>query len=155
MDTDKRIVEIGGVKVEYDLRTAKQVDTFKVGDPVKLLVKEYDSHKVKYGVIIDFANFTELPSIVVAYLDGWSNDHIKFEHVNADSKDIQIAPCSEDEISIDKHGIESNIDKKIAELKGEIRDLEENKRIFRKRFGEMFDKDKLSEINQDETKDIK
>lgn len=145
MDTDnKRIVEIGGVKVEYDLRTAKQVDVFKVGDPVKLLVKDYDSHKVKYGVIIDFANFKELPSIVVAYLDGWDNDQIRFEHINTESKAVQIAPCSEDEISIDKHGIESKIDNKISKLKSEIEELQENKRIFRKRFGEMFNKNKIS-----------
>ena len=139
---NKRIVEIAGVKVEYDLRTAKQVDTYKVGDPVKLLVKNYDGHKVKYGVIVDFANFVELPSIVVAYLDGWDNDDIKFEHVNAESKDIQIAPCTEDEISIDKDQIERKIDKKIEEKKNEIRELEENKRIFKKRFGDIFGKTK-------------
>jgi len=139
---NKRIVEIAGVKVEYDLRTAKQVDTYKVGDPVKLLVKNYDGHKVKYGVIVDFANFVELPSIVVAYLDGWDNDDIKFEHVNAESKDIQIAPCTEDEISIDKDQIERKIDKKIEEKKSEIRELEESKRIFKKRFGDIFGKTK-------------
>lgn len=143
MDTDnKRIVEIAGVKVEYDLRTAKQVDTYKVGDPVKLLVKDYDGHKVKYGVIVDFANFVELPSIVVAYLDGWDNDDIKFEHVNAESKEVQIAPCSEDEISIDKDQIERRIDKKIEEKRSEIKELEESKRIFRKRFGDIFGKTK-------------
>lgn len=149
MDTDnKRIVEIGGVKVEYDLRNAKQVETYKVGDPVKLLVKNYDEYKIKYGVIVDFANFTSLPSIVVAYLDGWDNDEIKFEHINAKTKEVEMAPCSDDEIKIDKEGIKRSIDKKIQEKKSEIKELEERKRIFEERFGKIFgDTIKLSKNN--------
>ena len=38
-DEQKRIVEIGGVKIEVDLRTAKRVDSYRVGDPVKVLTK--------------------------------------------------------------------------------------------------------------------
>ena len=34
---EKRIVEIDGVKIEVDLRTAKRIDTFAVGDNVKVL----------------------------------------------------------------------------------------------------------------------
>ena len=37
---EKRIVEIDGVKIEVDLRTAKRVDSYKVGDNVKILEKE-------------------------------------------------------------------------------------------------------------------
>ena len=39
---EKRIVEIDGVKIEVDLRTAKRIDTFRVGDNVKVLCKEYN-----------------------------------------------------------------------------------------------------------------
>ena len=63
----KRIVEIDGVKIEADFRTAKRIDTFAVGDNVKVLCKEYDGqYKVKPGIITDFANFKEKPTIVVA-----------------------------------------------------------------------------------------
>lgn len=138
-EQNTRIVEIGGVKVECDLRTAKQVETFKVGDPVKLLIKEYgETYSIKYGVIVDFANFKDLPSIVVAYLDGWENTYIKFAHINEKSEDYQIAPCARDEISIDRFGIEREIDNKIKKLGSEIEELEETKRIFKKRFGEIF-----------------
>ena len=46
MADEKRIIEIDGMKVEVDLRHAKRVDTFKVGDNVKILDKSYeDSHR--------------------------------------------------------------------------------------------------------------
>ena len=36
-------VEINGVKMDVDLRTAKRVDTMKVGTRVKVLTRSYDS----------------------------------------------------------------------------------------------------------------
>lgn len=53
------IVEINGIKMAIDERTAtiQKVDTFKVGDPVKVLIKEYSSYNAKFGVIIGFDNF--------------------------------------------------------------------------------------------------
>jgi hypothetical protein len=36
MEENKRIVEIDGVKIEVDLRSAKRIDTFRVGDNVKV-----------------------------------------------------------------------------------------------------------------------
>ena len=63
---EKRIVEIDGVKIEVDLRTAKRIDTFRVGDNVKVLCKEYNGDfKVKPGIITDFCNFKEKSSISV------------------------------------------------------------------------------------------
>ena len=31
MDENKRIIEVNGVKIEVDLRSAKRIDEFKVG----------------------------------------------------------------------------------------------------------------------------
>ena len=75
MEDSKRIIEIDGVKVEVDLRTAKRVDSFKVGDNIKILDKEYDNYKVKPGIIVDFAEFQELPTIVIAVFEegSWSS----------------------------------------------------------------------------------
>ena len=41
-EDNKRIVEIDGVKIEVDLRKAKRVDSFQVGDNVKILEKKYN-----------------------------------------------------------------------------------------------------------------
>ena len=38
----KTMVEIDGVKMEVDLRTARRIDTFAVGDNVKVLCKDYN-----------------------------------------------------------------------------------------------------------------
>lgn len=140
-DKNMKIVEINGVKIEVDMRKAKQVNTYKVGDSVKVLVKEYESFKVKYGVIVDFADFSALPSIVVAYLDGWNNDDIKYVDINNNSQ-IEIAPCSDDEIKLDKEGILRKMNKEIEEKESEIREIKEKIRVFNKRFGEIFEGNK-------------
>lgn len=48
----KRIIEINGVKLEIDTREAVSIDTVKVGDPVKVLIKDYSSYKSFPGVVI-------------------------------------------------------------------------------------------------------
>ena len=47
----RRVVEIEGVKVEVDLRTAKKVDTYRVGDAIRVLVKSYSGWDTHPGVI--------------------------------------------------------------------------------------------------------
>ena len=64
-----KTIEINGVKLEVDLRTCRRIDTFKVGDNVKILKKQYNEYRVYSGVIVDFVNFKERPAIVVAYFD--------------------------------------------------------------------------------------
>ena len=64
----KRIIEVNGVKMEIDLRNAKVVENYKVGDYVKVLIKEYNSYKSYIGNIIVFDNFEKTPTIVIAYL---------------------------------------------------------------------------------------
>lgn len=67
----EKIIEINGIKMAIDERTAtvQRVDTFKIGDPVKLLYKNYSSYEVKYGVIIGFDDFKNRPTMTIAYLD--------------------------------------------------------------------------------------
>ena len=48
--TDTTIIEINGLKLEIDLRSAKRIDSFRVGDNVKILRKDYNSYKSCYGV---------------------------------------------------------------------------------------------------------
>lgn len=62
-DNQKTIVEINGIKLEVDLRTAKRVEEYKVGDMVKVLKKEYgDSYKSYAGMIVGFDAFVALPT---------------------------------------------------------------------------------------------
>ena len=75
MDDNKRVVEIGGVKLEVDLRHARVIENFKIGDTVKVLLKKYgDSYESHLGVIVGFDNFKERPTIVIAHVEDWDTD---------------------------------------------------------------------------------
>ena len=135
---DKRIVEIDGVKVEVDLRTAKRVDSFKVGDNVKILDKDYNGYKVKPGIIVDFAEFKKLPTIVIAVFEegSWSSSpSISFIHFNAamDEK-IELVPASEDEIKLSKDGVIEKFEREIQKKKNEYIDLQNQLEYFKKHF---------------------
>ena len=83
-DTGKRVVEINGVKMEVDLRSAttQEVNTYKVGDQVKVLIKDYSSWKDYPGTIVGFDNFKQRPTIIIAYLERYNSD-IRFAYFNS------------------------------------------------------------------------
>lgn len=135
---EKRIVEIDGVKIEVDLRTAKKVDTYKVGDNVKLLCKEYSDYKVKPGIIVDFAEFQELPTIVIAVFNegSWSSaPSIEFVYYNEKTADkTEIVPATEDELRLTKDGVIEKFEREIQKKKNEYTDLQNQLEYFKKHF---------------------
>ena len=135
---DKRIVEIDGVKVEVDLRTAKRVDSFRVGDNVKILDKNYSGYKVKPGIIVDFAEFKELPTIVIAVFEegSWSSSpSISFIYYNKETaENVEIVPASEDEIKLSKDGVIEKFEREIQKKKNEWIDLQNQLVYFKKHF---------------------
>ncbi len=134
---DKRIIEINGVKIEVDLRTAKRVDVWRVGDRVKVLTKPYQSWVVSHGVIVAFDEFKSLPSITVCYMKSDYNAELCFAVLNADSKDIEIAPVNDD-VLISRDEVVRKIDNNIEQKRNEIRDLEAKRAFFLDRFGAWF-----------------
>ena len=142
MEENKRIIEIDGVKVEIDLRTAKRVESFKVGDNIKILDKEYDTYKVKPGIIVDFAEFQELPTIVIAVFDegSWSSTpNISFIYYNKNtSKKVEIVSCSEDEIKVSKEGVIERFEREIQKKKNEYEDLKNKLEYFKTHFLKVY-----------------
>ena len=142
MEESKRIIEIDGVKVEVDLRTAKRVESFKVGDNIKILDKEYDTYKVKPGIIVDFAEFQELPTIVIAVFDegSWSSTpNISFIYYNKNtSKKVEIVSCSEDEIKVSKEGVIERFEREIQKKKNEYEDLKNKLEYFKTHFLKVY-----------------
>ncbi len=134
---EKRIVEINGIKMEVDMRTARRVDTFKVGDNVKVLGKTYnDQHEIKPGIIVDFAMFKELPTIVVAVFNegGWSSTpSISFEHINSESNK-EIIFATEEEIRLSREGVVEKFEREIQRKKNEWQDLQNQLAYFKKHF---------------------
>lgn len=138
-----REIEINGIKVEVDLRTCKRIDTFKIGDNVKVLKKQYgEEYKVYSGVIVDFVNFKERPALVVAYFDNsYSDVNIKFETITKDSKDIEIAPCLPHEMKLNKDRVVDKFDIEIAAKEREADELRQKKQYFIDNFEKFFEEE--------------
>ena len=137
---EKRIIDINGMKMEVDLRTAKRIDTFKVGDNVKVLDKNYEGYQVKPGIIVDFAEFTELPTMVIAVFNegSWSSSpSISFIHYNAktaEDKHIELVMSSDDEIKVSKDGVVEKFEREIQKKKNEWTDLQNQLDYFKRHF---------------------
>ena len=126
MGEDKRIVEINGVKLEVDMRSARRIDEFKVGDSVKVLDQRDGKCDMRSGVITDFANFKELPTIMVAvYKAGsyWEKATIEFIPFNAMTRDIEIVGVSAEEIIVSRDTVVQKFDDEIARKRDELNDL--------------------------------
>lgn len=134
---DKHLIEINGVKIEVDLRTAKRVEQMRIGTRVKVLRKKYgDTYEVLHGVIIGFEPFQSLPTIIVALA---SVDHseakIEFVYFNAKSEGLElVVAMDEDLAAIDKDDFIKKIDADIAKKQLEIRTLEDRKNYFLTKF---------------------
>lgn len=132
----KTVVEINGVKMEVDLRYAKRIEHLTVGTRVKVLVKQYDGHKVRHGVIIGFEPFEKLPTIIVsvAVVD-YSGAKLEFIYYNAETKDTEIVVAhDDDEAALDKSEVCDLIDREISKKELEIKDLRDRKNYFLQKF---------------------
>ncbi len=138
---NKRIVEINGVKLEVDMRDAKTIDSYQVGQNVRVLVKEYgDKYKVHAGVIIGFDEFENLPTISVAYLEiGYDGVEVKFVYINSEIKDVEIAPAYDlEDIRFKKSDVLEKFHKQIEKRKEDIKDIERKRTYFEKCFEDYF-----------------
>ena len=138
MSEDKRIIEINGVKLEVDMRSARRIDEFKVGDSVKVLDQRNDKNEMRSGVITDFANFKDLPTMMVAiYKEGsyWEKPTIEFIPYNANTEGIEIVGVSAEEIIVSRDTIVQKFDDEIAKKRDELNDLIIKRDTFIKYFG--------------------
>lgn len=140
MASQKTIIEINGVKLEVDLRHAKRIDTLRIGDRVKCLVKQYSEMATRAGVVVGFEPFPSLPSIVVAYLDtGYGSDLLKFKTFNAETKDFEIVPdLDNNALEVDKAYILAQFDRDAEKKRQELEDLQAKRKFFLAHFGRYF-----------------
>ena len=139
MNEEIRTIEVNGCKLEVDLRYAKRIDVFKVGDTVKVLDKRNGKNDLKAGVITDFANFKELPTLMVAVYksgDYWSAPTIEFIPYNAETEDIEIVGVSAEEVIVSRETIVKKFDDQIAKKRDELNDLIIKRDTFVKYFGD-------------------
>lgn len=147
---DKKIIEINGIKLEVDLRTAEvsNIETFKVGDSVKLLMKRYSKTYESYpGVIVGFDNFKDNPTIIVMYLENdYSEAKMKMAYINASEDAPQICKASEDDILFSKDRVVENLNKAIEDAKAKVLVAESNKELFYKWFDRVLELRKKSDV---------
>jgi hypothetical protein len=133
---EKRVIEINGVKMEVDLRNAKTVSSYKVGDTIKVLKKGYSGYDVHFGVIIGFTEFKKLPTVEILYLkDNYSSADIDFLCYNAETEDVEIAPVHPYETLFSEASIVEKLDKQISNKEEELRTLRAKKAAFLQHFG--------------------
>lgn len=135
----KRIIEIDGMKVEIDLESAKRIDTFRVGDQVKVLRKKtnYSEPRVFPGIITSFDNFKDEPSITIAYYEDsgyMSTPNIKFLYYTKGEEEYEIVLASDDEIKISGDGVIENFEREIRKKENEISELKAKLAYFKKYF---------------------
>lgn len=138
MDENKRIVEINGIKLEVDLRSARRIDEFRVGDNVKVLDSRNGKSLVRSGVITDFANFKELPTLIVAMYcppDYWSKPSVEFLYYNSQTEDVEIVGVSAEEVIVSRETVVQKFDDEIAKKRDELNDLIIKRDTFVKYFG--------------------
>jgi hypothetical protein len=140
MENEKRIIEINGAKFEIDMRTAKQISEYKIGDKVKVLLKEYNStFKSHPGVIVGFDGFVNLPTIIVAFIKTeYNSSPLSFLYLNAETKEAEICPAGDDVALFDKANIEYKMNREIEETSNKLKDLISKRDYFLGRFGEIF-----------------
>lgn len=139
-DENMKVIEINGIKMEVDLRQAKRIDTFRVGDKVKVLEK--DGNNVFLGVIIGYENFESMPTIVVAYVDAsyWKSDiTIIYYNENSRKKYELIADTITGIIKVEKDAINERFDRDINSKKNDLAEIIAKKTFFNDRFGQLFE----------------
>lgn len=148
MEKQTTIIEINGIKMEVDLRSAKRIDTLRIGDRVKCLVKSaYSGMSTYAGVVVGFEPFPSLPSIVVAYLDtGYSSGTLKFQTFNSETKDFEIvADLDNNALEIDRAHILAQFDREADKKRQELEDIEAKRAYFLSHFGRYFADQSIAE----------
>lgn len=138
---DKRIIEINGIKVEVDMRTAKRVDTYRVGDAVKVLDKRYDEAKFLPGVIVDFAEFEKTPAIEIMVLeDSYGGVDVKFISVTANKKcNYEIIHYSPYENLFGMENVVRKFDRLIDQKQLELAEMKRKREYFINDFRKAFE----------------
>lgn len=153
-EQEMQTIEISGVKMEVDMRTARRVETLKVGSRVKLLKKPGDYHdgKVYSGVVIGFEPFPSTPTIIVAYVEiDYTTADLKFLSFSSDTKDWELV-ASVDDALFDRDEVFTRLDKKIEEKKRELEDLQERRNYFATKFSTFWEPVQLQQTDAEEDK---
>lgn len=135
------IIEVNGHKFEVDLRTAKKIETYRVGDQVKVLIKRYsDTYAVRIGFICGIDCFKSLPTISVCYVNEEYNNEgkLEFAYINSTTKDVDIIHMTETDVVATKDSALAIFNQALHKKRMEVKELEAKRDFFTRRFGTSF-----------------
>lgn len=137
-NAETTIIEINGIKLEVDLRTARRIETLRVGDRVKLLhTPDYGSPIVYPGVVVGFEPFDSMPTIIIAYIasKGWGADPAKIEflYYNSKSKGFEVI-VSTDDVKLDRTNALESFDRKEQKLLSDLEEVRQMRAYFERNF---------------------
>ena len=135
-------IEVNGVKFAVDLTKAKQINEFRLGDPIKVMLKKYgDTFEVYPGIITGFDMFQTTPGINIAYVDKGYSPSIEFRTITEMSTEIQIAPMMNiDDVTLEREMVITALNRNIEQRQVELETAIQKKKYFEKHFGLMFSK---------------
>ena len=135
-----QLITINGQEFEMNPKKP-DVKTLKVGDKVKLLIKEYSAWKTYPGVIMSVDDFKSHPSINIVYLSAeYRTCEIRTVAYNSESKDIEVVFLGADDhsLDIDQGVVLDSFTRTIETKKAELADLFYKEAYFKKNFGKFF-----------------
>lgn len=153
MSDGKKIIEIAGIKAEIDMRTIHKIESYKVGQTVKCLVKGYSEYAVHPGVIVSIDPFQSLPTINVAYIpQTWGSEgKIEFKALNSKTEGFEICAIDSEDILPNRETVTMMFDRAIEKAENALREIRERREYFLRAYGQSIEaaKSKVSAKSAD------
>lgn len=117
----------------------------RVGSTVKILIRQYDNRYISCpAIVIGIANFNNLPSIELMYIDTGSAE-VKFLTYNNNTDTIEIAPFSAFETQLTRPQIREILVNRVNKSLEELRTARSRLTIFDELFGKLIGPDNEKE----------
>lgn len=132
MTTPMETTTIKGLTIQHP---ASSNEPLKIGDQVKVLIKNYgDEYKSYRGVIIGFDDFKNKPAINICYIDSdYSSAEVKFVSYTENSKNCEVVKdidATVENLEKVKSAAEKNLAQKIQNKHQELREAQNQLMFF-------------------------
>ena len=139
----RNIVRVGNIEMDVAIKSMRSIQTFKVGDPVKLLKKaaSYSKQETMAGVIVSFDNYESSPAIVVLAMKGSYGDvDFQFITISEMGVDYDMIHYSGYEQLFTRDNVMRIFDRKIAEMELKLNEMNAKRAYFDQNFASAFEK---------------
>jgi hypothetical protein len=143
LSSAREIVRFGNFEMDVEVTQVNRIESFKVGDAVKLLKKKgsYNQASTMAGVIVGFDNFESSPAIVVLTMEqSYSDVNFSFITITSESEDYDMIHYSGYEQLFTRDNVMRIFDRKIAEAEMKLNEMNAKRSYFDQKFASAFEK---------------